>query len=353
MELSLYPSITKEEWNRFVFAHGGSFLQSWEWGEFQKKFGHGVTRVTVREGRTLLLIANIVHFQVPLKIQYWYVPYGPVYQRGSGELAFGFFTQEMRRMVPANVAFLKIEPDIDTPPLPEELGFTRSPKSVQATETMIMDLSQSEARLLAHMKQKTRYNVRLAERHGVKIVSPEEQGALDPSLFVSLLQETARRNGFRLHPESYYREMMALYLSGGEQGSAPAFSLRLFFAQYEDTVVASALVGFFGNRATFLHGASSETHKNVMAPYLLHWEIMRHAKARGFTEYDLWGVVTERTPADQRAKWEGFSRFKLGFGGRVAEYPGAHDLPLNRIWYTFYRTARSVRALTNSWRQRA
>lgn len=339
MELSLYPSLTKEEWNRFVLSNGGSFLQSWEWGEFQKKSGRGLTRATVKDGKKLLLLATFVHHALPFTKWYWYVPYGPVYAHDGGEMAFGFFVQEVRRLAPANVVFLKVEPDLGYPAPAAEFGFVKAPKDVQAGETMIMDLSQTEARLLSRMKQKTRYNIRVAERHGVKIISPDDQKSLDTSIFLSLQKETARRNRFRLHPEKYYRDMMVLFLGREE---ARDFSLRLFLAQYKGEVVAAALIGYFGKRATFLHGASSDAHKNSMAPYLLHWEIMRHAQSQGYAEYDLWGIVTERTSKAHRKKWEGFSRFKLGFGGSVVAYPGAHDLPLHTLWYTTYRIAKKI-----------
>lgn len=345
MEFLLHPTITQEEWNGFVVAHCGSFLQSWQWGEFQKKFGNDFARALVKEDGKLLLCANIIEYSLPLGKRYWYIPYGPVVG-ASGDMradTLDFFVRRIQSAAPKDVIFIKIEPDADSDISLAPLGFAKSPKDIQTTETMIMDLSLPEEELLANMKQKTRYNIKLAARHEVKIVSPAEQEAIDPQVFLALLFKTADRNRFRPHPEKYYTDMMELFL--GKETKAPAlrYGQRLFFAQAQGEIIAAALVGFFGNRATYLHGASSDTHKNMMAPYLLHWEIMRYAKARGFSEYDLWGIATEKTHKASREKWEGFSRFKTGFAGAAIAYPGAYDLPLNSLWYTAYKIARRFR----------
>lgn len=347
MEFSLHPSLFAQDWNRFVIANGGSFLQSYEWGEFQKKFGRGVSRAIVKKNGTVLLCANIIHYRLPFNKWYWYVPYGPVVgaQDQSQKETVDFFVRQLQSAAPENVIFIKIEPDagFDVSLLSDALA--KSDKDIQATETMIMDLSQTEDELLSKMKQKTRYNIKVALRHEIKIISPDKQGKLDPDIFLSLLSDTAKRNRFRLHPNKYYTDMMELFLGKEIKARAPQYAQRLFFAQYGDQIVAVALVGFFGARATYLHGASSEKHRAAMAPYLLHWEIMRFAKSRGFSEYDFWGITTERTKEQNRKKWDGFSRFKIGFAGGVTEYPGAYDFPLNRLWYTAYGAVRKMRTL--------
>lgn len=345
MEFLLHSAVTQEEWNNFVVAHGGSFLQSYEWGEFQKKFGNGVTRAAVKEDGKLVLCAQIIHYILPFGKWYWYIPYGPVVGVSGApcEEAVDFFVKHLKRAIPDHVIFIKMEPDAGFAVSGlVALGLVKSSKSIQTTETMIMDLSRSEEELLAKMKQKTRYNIKVAARHEVKIISPDAQEAIDPQVFLALLFETADRNRFRLHPEKYYTDMMGMFL--GASASAPAlrYGQRLFFAQKSGKIIAAALVGFFGNRATYVHGASSDTHRNIMAPYLLHWEIMRYAKARGFLEYDFWGIATQKTHKANREKWDGFSRFKAGFAGAVAEYPGAHDLPLNRLWYNAYKIGRKI-----------
>lgn len=343
MEFSLYSSLSKEEWNKFILANGGSFLQSWEWGEFQKKEGHGVSRAAVKENGELLLCATIVHHALPFRKWYWYVPYGPVVAglEGAGREAARFFLSRIGNAAPANTVFVKVEPDagFDASLFPK--GWEKSSKDVQVRETVVMDLSRPEDELFAGMKQKTRYNIKVAFRHGVKAVSPDDQKSLDREIFFSLLGHTAKRQGFHLHPKKYYLDMMDMFLSEPAGAGKPAYAERLFFAQVQGDVCAAALVGLWGARATYLHGASGEAHKNVMAPHLLHWEIMRWAKAHGFSEYDFWGVDTSVSEDEAPAgHWEGLSRFKIGFGGAVVKYCGAYDFSLLPIWYDAYKIGR-------------
>ena len=332
--------VSKEKWNAFVVANNGSFLESWQWGEFQEKIGHPVVRAAVVEGETVLLCATVITHALPMRKHYLYVPYGPVMAGGIAHVqdVFAFFAEGVREKVANNnTLFVKAEPDERFPFDMRRAGFIKSEKSVQATETMVMDLALSEDELLANMKQKTRYNIKLAARKEVHIVSIAD-GHEAKRLFLTMLGDTAQRNEFRMHPQKHYQELMKMFLDADVKSRELA--VRLLFACYKKEVLAVALVGFFGHRATYLHGASSEKHKEFMAPHLLHWEAIRAAKRMGYKEYDWWGIVTERTPKDQKEKWEGFSRFKQGFAGRVVEYPGAHDLVLRRVWYNAYRIAR-------------
>lgn len=343
MEFFYNTTSDVKEWNAFVAENGGSFLQSYEWGEFQKKAGRGVVRAGVREQGELTACAAVFAYDLPFQKRYWYVPFGPVVssENGGGQARTAFLFRELPKKVLPNVVFLKVEPDrIFADGDLASLGFQKSSKTVQTPETLIADLTLSEDALLARMKQKTRYNIKLAARHGVKIIGVEGKESLDPEIFLSLMKETAVRNRFRLHPAEYYRAMTDALVGAEPKREAQTCSAKFFFAQYEGKIVSCALVAFFGARATYLHGASSDEYKNIMAPYLLHWEIMRYAKSRGFSEYDFWGIVTERTDKKNRQKWEGFSRFKEGFGGNVAEYPGAYDLVFSKVWYNAYRMAR-------------
>ncbi|MEK7493626.1 MAG: peptidoglycan bridge formation glycyltransferase FemA/FemB family protein, partial [Patescibacteria group bacterium] len=212
----------------------------------------------------------------------------------------------------------------------------------QPQETTIVDCALSEEEMLSRMKPKTRYNIKVAQRHGVKIISPDDQTQLDPEIFLSLLSLTATRHRFRTHTARYYRLMLESLLPQGASVVDHACAARLFYAQYGGEVTACALVMFFGKRATYLHGASNDVQKNVMAPYVLHWEIMKYAQKAGFLEYDMWGVATEGSSEETKRKWGGFSRFKLGFGGAVAHRPGAYDFPLRPLWYTIYRGAKKA-----------
>ena len=204
--------------------------------------------------------------------------------------------------------------------------------------------AEDDARLAA-MHEKTRYNIRLALRRGVEIrplpsiLSPTGRGKGEGGLdeFLKLLEETAKRDKFRAHPRAYYEKMTetletAQQLNGS---TTERLFIQLWLARFEGKAIAGALVGYFGDTATYLHGASSHEYRHLMAPYALHWEIMRDARAIGFEKYDFWGI-------DEK-KWPGVTRFKKGFGGEVVRYPGAFDLPISRFWYTLYRLGKQLK----------
>ena len=223
--------------------------------------------------------------------------------------------------------FLKIEPDEN---FPADLNlidseFKKSTKEIQPSETVILDLRKSEEELLKEMKQKTRYNIGVAEKHGIKI---EEKGDFEP--FWKLLEETASRDKFHLHPKKYYEEMLK---NLNLETKFPSGN-KLFLAEKGEKILAVAIVNFFNKRATYLHGASSAEYKNLMAPHLLHWEIARYAKKNGFEEYDLWGISEKKYP--------GVTRFKRGFGGKEINYPGAYDFIFDKKWHLIYSAARKI-----------
>lgn len=355
----------KENFNAFAAENGGSFLQSFEWGEFQEKTGKKIRRFLIQEndhpslrqpadseGRgEILAAATLILFPLPFKKTYLYCGRGPVFKTRIGaaenEKIFENFLNEIKKIGEAeNAIFFKMEPpfaplsgasdeqgkfpagkpDENFPISSSELlkfGFKKSEKEIQPSETIILDLRKSEEELLKGMKQKTRYNIGVAEKHGIKI---KENGDFEP--FWRILEETAKRDKFHLHPKKYYETMLKSNL----EATPPSSENKLFFAEKDGKIIAAAIVNFFGKRATYLHGASSAEHKNLMAPYLLHWEIARYAKKNGFEEYDFWGISEKKYP--------GVTRFKLGFGGGKIIYPGAYDLAFDKFWHLAYSVGR-------------
>jgi len=200
--------------------------------------------------------------------------------------------------------------------------------SLQPRKTIVLDLQKSEEEILRTMHEKTRYNIRLAERKGVTVMEYPLDDGRPPEIFWQMLQETARRDGFRLHAKSHYEKLLAV--------RSADFWSKLYFAEYQRKVVAVALVNFYrpSRTATYLHGASSREHKEVMAPQLLHWRIMQEAKKDGLAYYDLWGIDEKR--------WPGVTRFKKGFGGTLVEYPLAVDIVYRKHLYAFYNLVRKI-----------
>jgi lipid II:glycine glycyltransferase (peptidoglycan interpeptide bridge formation enzyme) len=339
-----------EQWNGFVLDNGGGFLQSWEWGRFQEESGRKVFRfrLDTEDGRTAAQF-NVVFHRLPLAQQYAYVPMGPLVRRdGNGKSHFEACIAALSKSVgDSDAIFVRIEPkvlkegDFVGAAEMERLGL-RKVKAVQPADTVIADLTKSEEDLLAAMKQKTRYNVRLATKKGVTVRTANYENAHafreDCDTFWRLLDETAERDKFHSHDKGYYEKMLDV-LSPRKHGG---LTVGLMFAEYEGEPVASVMLASFGDTVTYLHGASSSAHRNVMAPYLLHWRAMLEAKGRGFTKYDFWGVAPEGAKANH--PWSGITRFKTGFGGDRVSYLGAWELPRSRFWYNLYRCAKRVRS---------
>ncbi len=356
----------REQLNNFIVQQGESnFLQSWEWGEFQKSLGRKIWRFGIEEKR-LISSALVIENKLPLGRSYFYCPRGPAFSN----FQFSIFPPASPEATPASQAkrcgrakrwragnfqkkiwpilFSKIKGitrkekavffrfDYPYLKLPKFLKdkVVQSPRDVQPRSTLILDLTKSEEEILAEMKPKTRYNIRLAQRKGV--VVRQGVGQKDLDLFLSLVKETSRRDGFKIHPEFYYQKMVDFL---GTEGL-----LKIFLAEFKGKVLAANLVLFLGKRATYLHGASSNEYRNVMAPHLLQWEQILEAKRRGCKEYDFWGIRTESRIKNQELRdnetWEGISRFKKGFGGNEVNYAGTYDFILDNFWYKIYRFIR-------------
>ncbi len=308
----------RQKWNDFVLKHGprsGRFLQSWEWGEFQKAVGEHVEYRQLEEGGEVTAQTLWLRRHLPVFGEYWYAPRGPIAQSMSGET--------LQKLTDKGPFFLRVDP--------EKLDDLSAKKSInlQPAVTNILDLSKSEEELLAGMHHKTRYNIRLATRKGVHVTLAETK--LDDVW--SLFEQTGSRGGFRLHPRGYYEKQLET-LSGGE---CCAF---LASAYYENHPIATTVMIDFGDTRTYVHGASEREHRKLMAPALLHWELIRDAKHKGLKWYDWWGVAPEGA---KNHPWEGISRFKRGYGGEDVQYPGTHDVVQKSLTYSLYKIARQVR----------
>ncbi|MBI4437516.1 peptidoglycan bridge formation glycyltransferase FemA/FemB family protein [Candidatus Uhrbacteria bacterium] len=306
-------------WNPFVLQHGprsGRFLQSWEWGEFQRAAGETVRRETFEEDGEIVGVAQWLDRKVPLLGTYAFCPKGPVIRKGEGRL-------EGLAQAGGKI-FLRIEPEGG------EL-LLRAKKSIDLNpaNTLITELTHSEDALLAAMHEKTRYNIRVAGKHDLEI---DLHHASFDDVWM-LFGQTAQRGDFRLHSRSYYELMLRHLQTDGCRAFCAA-------AHKSGKPLAVAIMVDFGDTRTYLHGASSSEDRNLMAPYLLHWSLLKDAKARGKHFYDWGGVALVGAPSDH--PWSGISRFKRGFFGEEVAAPGTFDLVLQPARYRLYAMSRAV-----------
>lgn len=322
-------------WDEFVSqSENGSFLQSWSWGELEKKEGKKIWRFAVYSDKTkqkiqaaVLLVKN----DLPLGYSFLYSPMGPVMGLDNLHLQIG--KELMAKIYLISKAekaiFLRFEPKTD-PSEKIPIGFEKGP-AVQPRDTQILDISNIENEILANMHSKTRYNIRLAERKGVSIkISNNNQKDMDD--FYKLVEETSARERIIPHGKKHYQNILNVL------GSDMA---RLFFAKYQNQAIAGAIGIYYGSKWVYVHGASSNEFRNLMAPHLMQWEMIKTAKKQNIKYYDFGGIAPDES--DENHPWAGITRFKKSFGGKSEHYLGSIDFPYRQGLYNLYLLRRKLK----------
>jgi lipid II:glycine glycyltransferase (peptidoglycan interpeptide bridge formation enzyme) len=304
-------SDTWKAWDKFVEATPETgFMQSSWWVEFRNYCGFENFGITLTDGSDIVGGAVVLKFSYARDSSFYYIQDGPVLPADGlvGEEVFRaiFDALEKRReFEPCVVSHLRIEPRwLHLPKFVSEFRpvFPLADHYLEARDTRCVDLRPSEAAILAQMKPKGRYNIGVARRHGVSIIEDTSpQGLVD---FQSIYEETATRQGMAAKPPDYFQTLVSLF--------SPLHHGSIYFAEYQGLRLATALVIYFGSRATYFFGGSRDIHREVMAPYLLHFEIMCKSKALGHEWYDLWGIAPASEPDHP---WKNFTAFKAKFGG--------------------------------------
>lgn len=207
---------------------------------------------------------------------------------------------------------IRIEPRLPAPKPRLFRDWGRAPVDLLSCETLYLDIVPDETAILAQMKPKGRYNIRLAERRGVVVRSSTDLA--DVATFYRLMDEAGERDGFYVEPIDHFSDLLAQLAPGGQA--------RLLFAEYTSTTIGTLLLITYGQRATYLYGGIANTHREVMGGYALQWAAIQAARAAGCSVYDFYGF--EHT-GDPRHLYAGFSRFKRTFGGTPMAFIGAHD----------------------------
>ena len=342
--------VTLTEWNQFLSQDPDAhLLQTADWGELKSAFGWKPMRVITGNVGVQILFRKL-----PLGLTIGYIPKGPVCSNPLSVNNEAFWKQIDIVCKKNHAVFCKFELDawdieevqfnLRKELLPRDLN--QSPRSlsvatlfqnnwevskhnIQPPRTIIVDIKENEAEILARMKQKTRYNIRLAEKKGVTVRAWD-----DIESFHKMMHFTGNRDGFGVHSFEYYKRAYEL-LHPMQMG-------EILVAEYERKPLAAIFVARNGIRAYYLYGASTDEERNRMPTYLLQWEAMKWAKGRGCKEYDLWGVPDE-DEATLEANFEtrhdglwGVYRFKRGFGGEIKRAVQAMDRVYNPLLYWAY-----------------
>jgi lipid II:glycine glycyltransferase (peptidoglycan interpeptide bridge formation enzyme) len=235
--------------------------------------------------------------------------------------------------------FLRVEPQqiIQKDQLHKIFGarFCKAPYDVQPREILMMDIQEEESVLLAKMKSKTRYNIRLAAKHGIEV--KETRDRIDQEAFFELLTKTAERKDIRFHPRGYYEKFLTHF---------DREACELLVAKKDDVVLAGVLIFYYRDTAYYLHGGSNDTGRKYMAPHFLQWEAIKRAQTKGMKQYDFGGVsVKEAAPKGK--DWTGITRFKQGFSPTTDTllFPGSYDIVIDVWHYRAYRFLRTIKSL--------
>jgi len=332
MQLTVINS--KKQWNDFIKENGGNLLQSYEWGKFQEDNQKKVWFLGNKENEETVCQFLLVKEKFFLnKKNFFHIPFGPIFKKNllteETEEILNFLIKEIEKINKEEKSvFLKIEPYF---PLTFNDNFNLKPelKRIQPQKTIFLNLKKTEEEILKNFHPKTRYHIKLAERKGIEIfIFNNENSNIDfySDIFFNILVKTVKRQKFNIYPQGYYQKISKIYTED--------FKTELFLAKYHNDFVAGSLIVFFGETATYLHGASNYQYRHLRAPFLLHWIQIETAKKRGYKNYDFWGIDEKKYPK--------LTSFKKNFGGEIYKYPSGRDLIFNNKFYLIYKVFRKI-----------
>jgi lipid II:glycine glycyltransferase (peptidoglycan interpeptide bridge formation enzyme) len=326
---------------------GAHILQSREWGLVKARLGWAMLPHVWRsssghvQAAAMVLQRTIRMGGFAMRLRMLYVPRGPLLDWADAALSARVLDDLQVLARRRGAILVKIDPEVPcgtgVPGAPDETanptganlseelgrcGWLFSNEQVQFRNTVLVDLSASEENLLSNMKQKTRYNINLAQRKGVSV----RIGASDDfDLLYRMYAETSVRDGFVIRDRQYYMHVWQTFLQAG--------MLEPLIAEVAEQPVAGVMIFRFAGRAWYFYGMSRAAHREKMPNHLLQWEAMRRARAAGCRVYDLWGAPDIFNEGD--SMW-GVYRFKEGLGGKVLRTLGAWDFPAQPLLYRFY-----------------
>ncbi len=325
----------KREWEGFLLPRKpGTFLQSWNWGEVNKRVGLKIKRMGVYEKNRLVGLFLLIH-QPAKRGPHFLIPGGPVIDYENENL-YKFVVNSIKKIAQDyRVWFVRIRPDVaDSEQLKNrlrKLGFISAPMHLHGEHTLVLDIGESEEEILKGMRKTTRYLIKksLTEGYTIKISDNPD----DAKVLYRLQEETIRRHRFVGFSEELFKAQLEVF---GKEDQA-----KLFICERNGEQLVSALIIFYGEKAFYHHSASSDSARNTNASYFTQWQIIKYLKSKGIHYYDFWGIAPNDNP---KHRFFGVSVFKKGFGGQRVDWLHAHDLIISPLyWATFiFETARRI-----------
>ena len=322
---------------------GAELSQSHFWYDFTTLEKKEAFRVLILDSQgssnvlaTAFFIKNNFSIFSLFNFSYLYCPRGPIFNKDVSleeqEEVFSALMLDIKKRY--GVMFFRFETCLNFKEvINRQKRFFKKSIDLQPAKTLMLDLSKSEEEILAEMHQKTRYNIRLARKKGIKIevaatnIDNKEEWENDFNDFWQLMKKTSSRDAFNIHAKEHYRFLLLTNPN----------VVKLFFAQYQGKRIAAGIFSFFADKVTYLHGASDNEYRNLMAPHLLQYELIMKGKNESYGYYDFYGI-------DEK-KWPGVTKFKTGFGGFIKEYSGTYDYIFKPFQYFIYNIFRKIRRI--------
>jgi len=349
--MELKEIINKEEWDSFLLGCAEkTFLQSWNWGDFNSLMGDKIWRFGVYNQEKLIGAALVLKISAR-RGTFLFIPHGPVVLEGvtaedKKEILELLLVQLSQVAKEEKASFIRISPifsesennnDIFT-----DLGFRQAPIHMHPEVTWELDITLPEEKLLANMRKTTRYLIRQAEKNpDIQIVSSDK--VEDLKLFWPVYLETAKRHHFTVFSEKYLQAEFNSFIKDKQ--------IMIFLGKYKGEVVSAAIFVFWQNICFYHHSGSLSKYNKIPVSYLLQWQAMKEAKNRGCRTYNFWGIApdveTEKDAQKSKHPWAGLSLFKMGFGGYKKNYVKTQDFVISKKYWINYMIE-SIRKMRRS-----
>jgi len=345
MSLIIKEINNKEVWEGFLLnCSEKTFLDSWNWGEFQEKEGNKIWRLGILNNEQLLGTALVIKIKAK-RGTFLFVPHGPIEKskvKSQKLKILEVLLEKLKEIAEEEKAiFLRIAPiwkrTEENIKLFKDLGFKEAPLHIHPENSWELDITPSEDNLLMDMRKTTRYLIRKAGKNqDIEVV--QTQNIEDLETFDKIYRETASRHDFVPFSLDFLKKQFSTFSEDNQ--------IVVFLGKYKGKVISAAVIVFWQNIAFYHHGASLSKYNKIPVSYLLQWKAIKEAKKRGCKKYNFWGIAPDVKEKEDIKKskhpWAGLTLFKMGFSGHRKEYVKTQDFPIS-IKYVFTRLFEKLR----------
>jgi len=327
----------KEVWESFLLkCNEKTFLDSWNWGEFQTREGERIWRFGIYNNEELVSVALVIKVKAR-RGTFLFVPHGPNIINPNPKILNTLLIKLKEIAKQEKAHFIRIVPiwerNEENIRVFRDLGFIPAPIHIHPEVTWELDVKPSEEELLMNMRKTTRYLIRQAQKNAdIEIV--KTQDVEDLKKFNEIYSATAKRHKFTPFSLKYIQNQFSSF--------SPEGQILIFLGKYKNEVVSSAIIVFWQNIGFYHHGASLPKYNKIPVSYLLQWEAIKEAKERGCERYNFWGIAPDD---NKKHPWAGLSLFKKGFGGYRRDYVKTQDLPLSKVYSLITRPIEKLRKM--------